>query len=152
MCAGARPEPLRPCSSPSSHSSAKASPPTPLWGGSQTVSMAAAASAASTALPPASSARTPARVASGWLVATIASAAIVGRRAHPDAPDAAANSRSFSIEGRTLAARRRGYRPPSLGSEAHSARFGGRDEDEGKPFATDRIEREPAPAGERLRT
>src|SRR4051794_39983538 len=74
--------------------------------------MAAAASAASSALPPASSARTPARVASGWLVATIASAAIVGRRAHPDAPDAAANSRSFSIEGRTLAARRSGYRPP----------------------------------------
>src|SRR3954451_5358718 len=73
--------------------------------------MAAAASAAASALPPASSARTPARVASGWLVATIASAAIVGRRAHPDAPDAAANSRSFSIEGQTLAARRSGYRP-----------------------------------------
>ena len=81
MCAGARPEPLRPYSSPSNHSCAKASPPTPLCGGSHTVSMAAAASAASTALPPASSARTPARVASGWLVATIASAAIVGRRA-----------------------------------------------------------------------
>src|SRR3954471_13962646 len=74
--------------------------------------MAAAASSPSSALPPASSARTPARVASGWLVATIASAAIVGRRAHPDAPDAAANSRSFSIEGQTLAARRSGDRPP----------------------------------------
>src|SRR3954465_8148298 len=73
--------------------------------------MAAAAGAAASAWPPASSARTPARVASGWLVATIASAAIVGRRAHPDAPDAAANSRSFSIEGQTLAAQASGYRP-----------------------------------------
>ena len=100
MLAGERPEPLRPCSSPPSHISANASPPMPLWGGSQTVSIAAAASAASTALPPASSARTPARVASGWLVATIASAAMVGRRAHPEAPDAAANSRSFSIAAR----------------------------------------------------
>ena len=103
MWAGARPDPLRPCSSPSNHSCAKASPPTPLCGGC-TLSIAAAASAASSALPPASRARTPARVASGWLVATIASAAIVGRRAHPDAPDAAANSRSLSIEGQTLSA------------------------------------------------
>jgi SHS family lactate transporter-like MFS transporter len=64
--------------------------------------MAAAASAASTALPPASSARTPARVASGWLVATIASAAMVGRRGQPEAPEVGANSRSFSIEAQTL--------------------------------------------------
>ena len=83
--------------------------------------MAAAASAASTALPPASSARTPARVASGWLVATIASAAIVGRRAQPEAPDAAANSRSFSIEGQTLAPRHAGYRRPQGGISWDSA-------------------------------
>jgi len=104
ICAGARPEPFRPCRAPSNHTCAKASPPTPLCGGSQTVSIAAAASAASTALPPASSARTPARVASGWLVATIASAAMVGKRRQPEAPEVAANSRSFSIEGETLAA------------------------------------------------
>ena len=59
------------------------SPPTPLCPGSQTVSIAAAASAASAALPPASRARTAARVASGWLVATIASAAIAGSRGQP---------------------------------------------------------------------
>ena len=51
----------------------------PVWPGSATQSIAAAASAASTALPPRSSARTPALVASGWLVATIASRRIVGR-------------------------------------------------------------------------
>ena len=45
--------------------------------------MAAAASAASTALPPRSSALRPARVASGWLVATIASALIAGMRLQP---------------------------------------------------------------------
>jgi MFS transporter, SHS family, lactate transporter len=42
----------------------------------------------------------------------------------------------------------------ALGSEAHSARFGDRDEvaDEDEPFATDRFTREGAPAAQRLRT
>jgi hypothetical protein len=40
----------------------------------------------------------------------------------------------------------------ALGSEDHSARFGGRDEDEREPFSTDRFRREGAPAPERLRT
>jgi SHS family lactate transporter-like MFS transporter len=40
----------------------------------------------------------------------------------------------------------------ALGSEAHSARFGDREEAEREPFATDRFTREPAPAGDRLRT
>jgi SHS family lactate transporter-like MFS transporter len=40
----------------------------------------------------------------------------------------------------------------ALGSEAHSARFGGREEDEREPFTSDRFAREAAPAGERLRT
>ena len=48
--------------------------------GSVTHSTAAAASAASAAFPPRSSARRPARVASGWLAATIASAATAGGR------------------------------------------------------------------------
>ena len=41
----------------------------------------------------------------------------------------------------------------ALGSEAHSARFGDRDEDERRPFSTDRFRREVALAPqERLRT
>ncbi|MGZ6709733.1 MAG: hypothetical protein ACXVFN_22675, partial [Solirubrobacteraceae bacterium] len=40
----------------------------------------------------------------------------------------------------------------ALGSEAHSARFGEREEQEREPFATDRFTREPTPAGQRLRT
>ena len=81
--AGDRPEPLNPYSAPSSQTSANASPPMPLSVGSATVSIAAAASAASTAFPPRSSALRPARVASGWLVATIASALIAGIRRQP---------------------------------------------------------------------
>ena len=46
--------------------------------GSVTQSTAAAASAASAAFPPRSSTRSPARVASGWLVATIPPAATAG--------------------------------------------------------------------------
>jgi hypothetical protein len=95
-------------------------------------------------------------------VATIASAAIVGRRAHPDAPDAAANSRSFSIEGQTLAASGASAPLPlqtslanshspsfallvvivpvlavvivltALGSEDHSARFGRAEDEEAR--------------------
>ncbi len=51
---------------------AKQSPPIPVDIGSVTQSTAAAASAASAAFPPRSSIRSPACVASGWLVATIA--------------------------------------------------------------------------------
>jgi hypothetical protein len=40
----------------------------------------------------------------------------------------------------------------ALGSEAHSARFGEREEQEREPFTTDRFTREGAPAPERLRT
>ena len=80
MRIGERPEPLSPCSFPPCQTSENASPPTPLSVGSQTVRQAAAASAASIALPPCSSARTPARVAAGWLVATSAPPTIVGIR------------------------------------------------------------------------
>ena len=52
--------------------------------GSVTHSTAAAAIAASTALPPARSIRRPARVARGWLVAIMASAAYAGRRPNAD--------------------------------------------------------------------
>ena len=79
--AGARPLALRPVSSPSRQTSAKQSPPMPVDIGSTTQSTAAAASAASTALPPRSSARSPACVASGWLVATIPRAATALARA-----------------------------------------------------------------------
>ena len=48
--------------------------------GSQTHSTAAAVTAASTALPPSSSTRSAARVASGWLVAAIAWAATAAER------------------------------------------------------------------------
>ena len=73
--AGAGPAASRPASSPPRHTHAKASPPRPVDIGSVTHSTAAAAMAASTALPPASKARNPACVARGWLVATIASVA-----------------------------------------------------------------------------
>ena len=81
---GERPEPFSPALSPSFHTMAKASPPTPLRFGSTTGSTAAAASAASTRCRRRARARRPACVASGWLVATIASAAIVGRRGKPE--------------------------------------------------------------------
>ena len=65
--AGVRPEELSPCSRPSAQMSAKASPPRPLDVGSVTVSAAAAAIAASTALPPRRSISSPASAARGWL-------------------------------------------------------------------------------------
>ena len=71
---GDRPEPFSPWRAPSCQTIANASPPIPLSVGSATVSTAAAASAASTALPPARNASNPAALASGWLVAIIASA------------------------------------------------------------------------------
>jgi ABC-type cobalt transport system substrate-binding protein len=40
----------------------------------------------------------------------------------------------------------------ALGSEAHSARFGGADDEACEPFTTDRFTREGAPAAQRLRT
>jgi hypothetical protein len=40
----------------------------------------------------------------------------------------------------------------ALGSEAHSARFGGGDDEDAESFVTDRFTREPTPAGQRLRT
>ena len=53
-----------------SQTMANMSPPMPFITGSTTVSAIAAPSAASTALPPASSMRSPACAASGWLVVT----------------------------------------------------------------------------------
>ena len=67
---GARPDALRPCSRSSSQIMAKASLPTPFMFGSTTVSVIAAARAASTALPPRRRASMPAAVASGWEAAT----------------------------------------------------------------------------------
>jgi len=40
----------------------------------------------------------------------------------------------------------------ALGSEAHSARFGGAEDEAREPFTTDRFRREGVPAPERLRT
>jgi len=68
--------------------------------GSVTQSTAAAARAASAALPPRSSTRSPARVAAGWLVATIASAATAEGRAGP--------RRKAIAEGSQLIGARRG--------------------------------------------
>src|SRR3954466_10460284 len=68
--AGAGPEPLMPCSCLPSHRMAKASLPRPLLTGSQMAMAAAAATAASTALPPFHSMRRPACAASGWEVET----------------------------------------------------------------------------------
>ena len=67
---GARPEAFRPCSAAPSHTSAKASPPIPFITGSTTVSVMAAARAASIALPPRANAAAPACAASGWEVET----------------------------------------------------------------------------------
>jgi hypothetical protein len=67
---GAAPLALRPCSWLPSHTRAKASLPRPLEQGSTMVMQAAAATAASTALPPRCSICKPAWAASGWLVAT----------------------------------------------------------------------------------
>ncbi len=68
--AGAGPEPLIPCRLLPSHRMAKASLPRPLLTGSQMVMAAAAAMAASTALPPFHSMRRPACAASGCEVDT----------------------------------------------------------------------------------
>jgi hypothetical protein len=78
---GAGPAASSPTTSLPVHRSANASPPIPVDIGSVTQRTAAAATAASTALPPRSNARRPARVASGWLVATIASPATADGRA-----------------------------------------------------------------------
>ena len=67
--AGERPEALSPCSLAPSQTSAKASPPMPFIVGSTTVSVIAAASAASMALPPRAKAAAPACAASGCEVA-----------------------------------------------------------------------------------
>src|SRR5579859_1800412 len=77
---GAGPAASRPSTASPAETMAKASPPMPVDIGSVTQSTAAAASAASAALPPCSSIRSPARVASGWLVATMPSAATAGGR------------------------------------------------------------------------
>ena len=71
--AGARPLPFRARTlfSLLSHTKANMSPPTPVDMGSTTFSAAAAAMAASTALPPSISTRRPVAAAKGWLVATI---------------------------------------------------------------------------------
>ena len=63
--AGARPLEFRPWARPSSQTIEKRSPPMPVDMGSHTHSTAAAVTAASTALPPSSSMRNAARVASG---------------------------------------------------------------------------------------
>src|SRR5258708_7173920 len=60
QAAGERPEPLSPCKALPSQTMAKASLPSPFPDGSTTASVIAAASAASTALPPFSSIRRPA--------------------------------------------------------------------------------------------
>src|ERR1700683_2566005 len=70
QAAGERPEPFRPCSRCPSQTMANASLPMPLDTGSTTAAAIAAPRAASTALPPCSSMRSPACAASGWLVAT----------------------------------------------------------------------------------
>ena len=77
--AGERPEAFRPCSFLPSQMTAKRSLPMPFEIGSTTVSVIAAASAASTALPPASSMRRPAWAARGCEVETTFRAS-VGRR------------------------------------------------------------------------
>ena len=70
--AGEKPLELSPASfSPFIETMAKQSPPTPLLAGSTTVSAAAVASAASTALPPSCRIFSPACVASGWDEATM---------------------------------------------------------------------------------
>ena len=78
--AGAGPEELRPYICPPCQTMAKASPPRPLLVGSMTVRQAAAASTASTALPPRRRASSPAWAASGWEAHTIPFPAKTTRR------------------------------------------------------------------------
>src|SRR5690606_38642957 len=68
--AGERPDAFRPCNACPSQTKAKASPPMPFMVGSTTVSVMAAASAASIALPPRAKTAAPACAASGCEVAT----------------------------------------------------------------------------------
>src|SRR5690606_33900292 len=70
QAAGATPEEFSPCSSLPSQTMAKQSPPRPQETGSTSTMVAAAAIAASTALPPLSSMRRPACAANGWDVDT----------------------------------------------------------------------------------
>src|SRR5690606_28467315 len=70
QAAGAGPEEFRPCSLAPSHKMAKQSPPMPQETGSTSVMVAAAAMAASTALPPLSIMRRPAWAARGCEVDT----------------------------------------------------------------------------------
>ena len=79
--AGERPEAFNPCNLSPSHTMAKASEPMPLDTGSTKVSVIAAASAASTALPPSASIARPACAASGWDVHTTLRAS-TGLRGH----------------------------------------------------------------------
>ena len=75
--AGARPDPLRAIgrAAPAGRYSAKQSPPIPVIAGSTTHKVATAASAASTALPPAFNTDRPTSEASGWEVAITACSA-----------------------------------------------------------------------------
>ena len=68
--AGEKPEAFRPCSFLPSHRMQNESEPRPLLHGSTMVITAAAAIAASTALPPFQSMRRPACAPSGWVVDT----------------------------------------------------------------------------------
>ncbi|CFT98499.1 Uncharacterised protein [Bordetella pertussis] len=68
--AGATPDEFRPCNCRPSQTMAKQSPPSPQDTGSTSTMVAAAAMAASTALPPLSSIRRPACAASGCEVDT----------------------------------------------------------------------------------
>ena len=79
QAAGAVPEAFSPCSCVPSHRMQKASEPRPLLQGSTIVITAAVATAASTALPPAASMRSPACAASGCEVETMLRAK-TGRR------------------------------------------------------------------------
>src|ERR1700675_2255407 len=69
---------------------AKTSPPTPTIMGSTTLSTAAVATAASTALPPRMSTCRPACAASGWLVTTIPCCAMTSERLCAGQPSARA--------------------------------------------------------------
>jgi hypothetical protein len=80
MPIGAGPDELSPCNLPCDHISAKASPPIPLDVGSTTVNAAAAATAASMALPPCCRVDNPACAAYGCDVATMPRCAYTGVR------------------------------------------------------------------------
>src|SRR5437588_3330955 len=82
MRRGAGPAASIPSARSCATTSANRSPPGPVAIGSVTHSTAAAAMAASAALPPARKMRSPAAVAVGWLVATIALAATDGGLEH----------------------------------------------------------------------